>query len=106
MKDFEERDVGVFLISAYAPDSGKSEEVWTEYIDQLEDCISRKHEKDVLIIGTDCNASMGVSNAEDSVTGKFGISHVNDAGRRMKNFLTTSDLQAVSTYFKKHNYGT
>ena len=106
MKDFEERDVGVFLISAYAPDSGKSEEVWTEYIDQLEDCISRKHEKDVLIIGTDCNASMGVSNAEDSVTGQFGISHVNDAGRRMKNFLTTSDLQAVSTYFKKRNYGT
>ena len=36
LKDYEGKDIGVFLVSAYAPDSGKSEEIWEDYIDQLE----------------------------------------------------------------------
>ena len=106
LKDNEGRDVGVLLISAYAPDSSKSEEVWTEYIDLLDICIQRKRTSDILVIGTDTNASMGVSCDEKSPFGPFGLSHVNKAGRKMRTFLSTNDFIATSTHFKKRNYGT
>ena len=106
LKDDEDRDVGVFLISAYAPDSSKAEEVWTEYIDLLDVCIKRKRTNDILVICTDTNSSMGVSSDEKSPFGPFGLSHVNAAGRRMRTFLSTNDLIATSTHFKKRNYGT
>ena len=101
MKDSEERDVGVLLISAYAPDSSKSEEDWLNYLDQLDSCIQRKHPSDILVIGTQANASMGVSNDCNSSVGPFGISHTNEAGRRMRTFLSTNNLIATSTRFKK-----
>ena len=106
LKDYEGKDIGVFLVSAYAPDSGKSEEIWEDYIDQLEACISRRKACDILVIGTDTNASMGVSELEGSAIGPFGLKHINEAGRKMKNFLSTSNLLATSTYFRKRNYGT
>ena len=53
LKDSENRDVGVLLISAYAPDSSKSEDDWIDYLDQLDRCIQRKRAKDLLVIGTD-----------------------------------------------------
>ena len=43
---------------------------------------------------------------EKSPFGPFGLSHVNAAGRRMRTFLSTNDLIATSTHFKKRNYGT
>ena len=106
LKDSEERDVGVLLISAYAPDSSKSEDDWLNYLDQLDSCIQRKHPSDILVIGTDANASMGVSNDCNSTFGPFGISHTNEAGRRMRTFLSINNLIANSTRFKKRNYGT
>ena len=106
LKDSENRDVGVLLISAYAPDSSKSEDDWIDYLDQLDRCIQRKRAKDILVIGTDANASLGVSYDHKSPLGPFGISHINKAGRRMRTFLSTNNLVAASTRFKKPNYGT
>ena len=106
MKDYEDRDVGLLLISAYAPDSSHPDEVWDEFIEKLEVCIQRKRPNDILIIGTDTYSSMGVSCDKSSSIGPFGISHVNEAGRKMRTFLCINDLIACSTYFQKRNYGT
>ena len=50
LKDNEGRDVSVLLISEYAPDISKSEDIWAEYIDQLDICIQRKRKMTFLLL--------------------------------------------------------
>ena len=52
-------DVGLFLISAYAPVNKAPENEWEGYFDKLITCLRRKRNKDIIVIGTDCNSSMG-----------------------------------------------
>ena len=61
LKDMDNRDVGVLLISAYAPVINASDDIWSEYYEQLDRCIGRKRTDDILVIGTDCNSSIGIS---------------------------------------------
>ena len=58
------------------------------------------------MIGTDANASIGVSAREDERiknVGRCGISHINDSGRT---FLSCENLFAFTTMFQKKSYGT
>ena len=116
VRDLFNNDVGVFLVSAYAPVSSETDQVWEQYYDQLDACIARKHPDDILIIGTDSNSSIGTkserSDVEDANSiyrgpvGSFGLPHVNNAGRRFLSYLATNELVATSTCFQKRNYGT
>ena len=106
-KDKEDKDIGIFLVSAYAPVSSSSEEQWQDYYGRLQECIDRRKPNDILLIGTDCNASIGTSTGtETSAVGPHGLTHINQSGRRLRNFLAVNNLSAVSTYFPKKNYGT
>ena len=113
VQDTRNRDIFVFLISAYAPVSSESDAVWEAYYDELEECMQRMRAGDVLLIGTDSNASVGTrafadedETAGSGPLGPHGISHVNKSGRRFRSFLATNNLVATSTFFKKKNYGT
>ena len=116
LRDLCGNDVGVYLVSAYAPVSAESDLVWEQYYDQLDACIARKQAGDILVIGTDCNASIGVKSIRDEVegvnggyrgpAGLHGFPHVNDSGRRFLNYLATNTLVATTTCFQKRNYGT
>ena len=81
MKDYEDRDIGLLLVSAYAPDSSQPQEVFDEFIENLEVCTQRKRPSDILVIGGDFNASMGTSCHNNNSLGPFGITHINEAGR-------------------------
>ena len=59
LKDDTNRDVAVFLLSAYAPVSSAPDSVRDEYYDQLDECMQRKRHDDILVIGTDSNSSIG-----------------------------------------------
>ena len=59
------RDVAVFLMSAYAPVGNAPNNVWDEYLENLTSCINRKRGGDILIIGSDCNSSIGCSVEKD-----------------------------------------
>ena len=76
----------------------------------MEDCISRKSPGDVLVIGIDTNAALGVRTKEDGdnyCTGWHGLHRVNAAGRRLQLFLLRHRLLAASTCFKHYGrYGT
>ena len=113
LRDMSNRDVAVFLVSAYAPVGSEADIVWDNYYDQLDKCIQRRRRDDILVIGTDSNSSVGTAISVDNhhnsyrgPVGKFGLSHVNDAGRRFRSYLATRNLVAASTCFKKRNYGT
>ena len=113
LRDNSNRDVGVFLVSAYAPVSSEPDNIWDNYYNQLDQCIQRRRRDDILIIGTDSNSSIGTAISVDDQhnsfrgpVGKFGLSHVNDAGRRFRAYLATSNLVAALTCLKKLKYGT
>lgn len=101
-KDKDNKDVGIFLVSAYAPVSTASDEEWQDYYERLQECIDRRRPQDILLIGSDCNSSIGTSlSKESTVVGSFGLQHMNQSGRRLINFLAVNNMSAVSTYFPK-----
>lgn len=107
LKDRKNKDVGVFLISAYAPVGNASDDVWDVYFDQLDRCMGRKQNDDILVIGSDCNSSLGYAKEEnDGPLGCYGLQHTNDSGRRFLSFLAINNLAVTTTRFKKKNYST
>ena len=107
LKDHQKRDVGVFIVSAYAPVGNANESIWNDFLDRLTICISRKHKNDILVIGADTNSSMGHSDEiKNSPVGKFGNPHINESGRRFLSYLSINSLKVTTTTFKKNDYTT
>ena len=109
MRDVQQRDVGLFIVSAYAPVGNADEQVWDDYFQNLSDCIARKPNNDILIVGSDTNSSMGViDNTIDyhRQLGRFGLKHRNNAGERFSSYLAINNLVSLTTCFRKSQYGT
>lgn len=105
------KSIWLFQVSAYAPIGCAKPEEHDAYLECLDRCIARKRPGDLLVIGTDANASLGKSEARDDARGSqsvgpFGEPHVNDAGIRFRSYLETRGLTAATTHFKKRNYAT
>ena len=99
----------IFLIAAYAPVSNADPVAWDEYYDNLEICINRSKPSDLLIIGADCNASLGIASGTPlNSIGHYGLPHQNESGKRLLSFLQRNNLAAITTFFKKkpHRYTT
>ena len=86
VKDLSNRDIGVHLVSAYAPIGTADSNLWDTFLKNMEKCIECKRVSDILVIGWDCNSSMGTNNKSRGVgnimqsIGRFGIKHQNNAG--------------------------
>ena len=112
VKDAENREVGLFLISAYAPIGSADNNVWNDFFVSLDQCIARKQRSDILLIGADTNSSMGYKENTDNLAinqhplGNFGLRHSNNSGERFANYLAVNNLLALCTFFRKPQYGT
>ena len=114
VQDVKNRDVGVFLVSAYAPVGVADNGIWDEFFANLDLCIARKQRGDILLIGADTNSSMGCrQSVNDQIAvqqqhplGKFGLHHTNNAGERFASYLAVNNLLALTTFFRKRQYGT
>lgn len=110
LKDVSSRSVPVFLVSAYCPVGDASTEIWDEFFSQLDACVARKEKEDLLVVGTDCNSSIGTMNRSSHLgmasVGPYGCSHVNDAGVRFRSYLETNNFAAATTFFQKKTYET
>ena len=108
--DCDNKNIGLFIVSAYAPIGVASETEWSNFFDEIDVCISKKLVNDIVIIGSDTNSSMGCFDRTDKDTtfclGKFGLPYVNDSGKRFASHLAINDLLAITTCFQKHNYAT
>ena len=110
--------VYVFIVSSYAPTSAHSEVEWEACYDAISAALARRPPNAIAIIGADTiqNASIGRGNLSDSdndndieslnVVGSFGIERINDAGRRLRVFMETHQIAALSTFFNKKFYST
>ena len=59
----------VFLVSVYAPNSAHTEEDWEEFYEDVDRCMDKADEDDIIVVGGDFNAQMGVQdkNIDDKV---------------------------------------
>ena len=108
LKDSQNRDVGLFLVSAYAPVGNADEHLWDEYLENLDRCIARKPANDILLVGADTNSSMGCAERAELQhhLGRFGFKHTNNAGLRFSSYLAINNFVALTTCFRKRQYGT
>jgi len=56
-------------------------------------------------MGTRASAEVADPGSIQSV-GRQGIDHVNESGRKFHSYLEMNNLVALTTYFRKKNYGT
>ena len=99
----------IFLVSAYAPDSSQKPEVLAAYEVDMARCLSERAPTELLMWGTDANASLGVSSRDDDpreagrdrVLGHHGVPRVNAAGQRLHEVLGAHGLCAPTTFFQK-----
>ena len=101
VKDAKQREVGIHLVSVYM----HHELGWAEFEDTLDRCVAKKRPGDIVMIGMDANASIGVDRdglqKERRVCGDFGNKRVTEAGERMYSYLASRDLASAATFFKR-----
>jgi exonuclease III len=116
LTDENSKDVSIRLITAYAPHSGCTEQEKEEYESMLALAIASCGEQEILIIGSDTNASLSKVSSDQQqdsefgtagTVGKFGCDWTNTAGERMASFLGIRALCLPTTFFrKKESYAT
>ena len=110
VKNNRNNDVGMFLISAYAPIGRAKQYLWDNFIEMLEKCVRRKHPGDILLIGCDSNSSVCTSSNRENTegiqaVGKFRLPYVNQSGIRFRAYMEYH-LTLLSTHFQKRTYTT
>ena len=100
----------VCFISAYAPTSAHADAEHDVFHDALADAVDWAAPTDILVLGGDFNASLGirtkddvandVPNAATPAVGPYGIRHVNAAGRRLRAFAEMQGLRDCTSFFK------
>ena len=96
--DAKKRTVNILFVSAYFPVGAASPTIRQEFYLELERCIASCSENEILLIGADCNSSMGTrSAARDAVLGPFGLPHRNKAGTGLYEFCSKMGLCSVTS---------
>jgi len=99
----------IFLVSVYAPNSSHTEEDWEEFYEDVDRCMDKADEDDIIVVGGDFNAQMGVQdkNMNDKVCGRYGIRKQTKNGRVTRNWAAMHNLASMASFFRrKRNYGT
>ena len=81
--DDKRKSTTIFLVSAYAPIGSTTSDIRKEYESNMQQCIAACGRNEILVIGTDVNASVGTRDKQnnsyapgrDQVRGNFGINH-------------------------------
>ena len=83
LQDEKGGDVGLFLVSAYAPVGKADDSKWEEFFELLTTCVAKKPESDILLIGSDVNSSLGTMRRQGrsvmASVGPFGLPHSNES---------------------------
>ena len=105
-KDSQHREVRIILILGYAHVGKTPENEWEDYFDKLATCFWRKQNYVIIVIGTDCNSSMGCKSGReiDSRLGCFGLNHTNQSGLHFLTYLAINNLKVATASFLRHGF--
>ena len=96
----------LYIVNAHAPDSGQPAAKREAFSRRLEAALQAEKHSDIMVVMGDFNASTGVAeNDSDEVSGKYGLPHVNDAGRNLKMLAAMFQLQDLLTFEEQQFYG-
>ena len=99
VKDERGRPLVLYVVSAYAPLASAPQAERDRYFSDLQKCCDVCHKREVLLIGTDANAALGVKRSkQDRVLGNHGVHHTNNAGGETYQFLARNELCSPSTF--------
>jgi hypothetical protein len=99
VKDNKGKDVGIFLASLYR----HTEWDWEEFETTMDRYLAKKEPGDIVLIGADCNASMGSNHAGaqwNKTCGKFGNRRVTEPGKKLFSILAQRSMALPSTFFR------
>ena len=97
------------VAAAYCPTSDASSLDRLACYDSIRSCTRHTGSNDILMIGIDGNASVGVGEAYFERTsnslggrslGPWGIAHTNAAGHELRSFLLSQNLSSAATFFR------
>ena len=97
-------DLILNVISAYAPQIGRSDVDKRRFWDDLEDMIRGVPINEKLFIGGDLNGHVGTTREGfEKVHGGFGYGNRNQEGEEILNFAIAYDLMLANTFFRKRH---
>lgn len=99
-RDKDNNPVKLFIASAYSPVSTASPTERATYLDHLSQCITACKKDEILVVGADCNASVGTKTSTfDKVLGPSGNPHRNTAGKALHQVLSSLKTCLPTTFF-------
>jgi exonuclease III len=99
VKDNKARPLTIYVVSAYAPLASAPKAERDRYFSDLQACVDKCGKREVLVMGTDANAALGVQQSkQDRVLGRHGVQHTNKAGGETYQFLARNELCSPSTF--------
>src|SRR6218665_1611296 len=99
---FQAQPFNIAAIQVYAPTSESSDEEIENFYNDLIETIKEVPTKDVIIIGGDWNAKIGIDNTGwEKVMGKFGYGSRNERGEKLLEFATECELMICNTIFQQ-----
>ena len=92
------------MISAYAPQGGKTQEEKEEFLEVMDDSIGNISENDILGIGRDLNGHVGRDrNGYEDVVVIDGYGERNADGENILEICQSRQLKILNTMFKKED---
>ena len=107
IQDTHKKTVCLYVVVAYAPTSKAPVSVLEDYMTNLDLCVNECKKNEVLILGADVNASMGISGDHhwrDKVLGKWAGGDLNDRGKELHDFCVSNNLTAPLSFFQHKEY--
>ncbi|VDP19224.1 unnamed protein product [Heligmosomoides polygyrus] len=92
------------FFSAYAPQTGCSEQAKDEFWSLLDEKTADVPSKDVIIVAGDLNGHVGATKDGYSCHGGFGYGSRNAVGERILDYAESHNLTIVNTVFRKRDY--
>ncbi|VDO93095.1 unnamed protein product [Heligmosomoides polygyrus] len=93
----------LYHFSAYAPQTGCSEQAKDEFWSLLDEKTAEIPLKDVIIVAGDINGHVGAAKDGYSCHGGFGYGSRNADGGRILEYAESPSLAIVNTVFRKRN---
>ncbi|VDP30874.1 unnamed protein product [Heligmosomoides polygyrus] len=91
------------FLSAYAPQSGCSDQAMDEFWNLLDEKTAEVPSKDVIIVAGDLNGHVGAAKDGYSCHGGFGYGSCNPDGERILKYAESHSLTIVNTVFRKRD---
>lgn len=93
------------IVQVYAPTSAASDGTVEDFYAQLETCIAKVPNRELLIVLGDFNAKVGSTKADinlRNIVGEYGLGVRNERGERLIQFAADNNLTIMNTVFKHH----